>query len=96
MLVEAFKDYADASDFQGTKALSKILANTDAVQACLSEKFFRQVISRPIKNSTVDKLLSERALSAAQEQSYSCAHETLNKSLKDSNQSPKAMFKALG
>lgn len=93
---EIYKDHGDFEAFNGAKALGKILAGKDAVQACLSEKFFRQAVGRPTSTSAVDQLVSERALSDFEKTSYACAHETLNNALKDNNQSPKAMFKTLG
>ena len=93
---EIYKDHGDSEAFNGAKALGKILAGKDAVQACLSEKFFRQAVGRPVKNGAVDQLVSERELAGFEKTSYACAHETLNNALKDNNQSPKAMFKTLG
>ena len=93
---EIFKDNGTAVDFNGAKALSKALAETDAVQACLSEKAFRMAVGRPNKPTSRDQLTGERALTDAEIQDYACASQTLNDALKQSNQSPKAMLKTLG
>ena len=91
-----FKDNADAHSFNGPKALGNILANSQAAQACLTEKIFRMVVGRPVKNSARDQLTTERELTAAETLDYGCAAEKLNDTLQNNNQSPKAMFKALG
>lgn len=93
---EVYKDHADAAEFKGAKALSKILGNTDAVQACLVEKFIRQVVSRPVKNSARDQLVSERTLTDEQAKNYSCAQDQLTQVLKNNGENPKAAYKALG
>ena len=93
---EIFKDNGTAVDFNGAKSLSKALAETDAVQACLSEKVFRLAVGRPTKPTARDQLTSERELTDTEIQDYACASQTLNNALKQSNQSPKAMLKTLG
>ncbi|HEY7774777.1 MAG TPA: DUF1592 domain-containing protein, partial [Marinagarivorans sp.] len=93
---EIFKDIGTAIDFHGAKALSKVLAETDAVQACLSEKVFRMAIGRPTKPTARDQLTGERGLSDTEVQDYACATQTLNTALQQSNQSPKALLKTLG
>jgi hypothetical protein len=93
---EVYRDNASALEFTGAKALSKLLAQTDAIQACLSEKAFRLVVGRPIKPTARDQLTGERALTDAETQDYSCAAQSLNAALNESNQSPKAMLKAMG
>jgi phage FluMu protein gp41 len=57
---------------------------------------FRMVVGRPVKNSARDQLTTERELTPAETLDYGCAAEKLNDTLQKNNQSPKAMFKALG
>lgn len=94
--VEQYKDTADTLAFSGAEALGDILGATEAVQACLAEKAFRLALGRPIKNTARDKLTNERELTANEAQDYACAQEQLTNTLKNSNQSPKEMFKTLG
>ena len=93
---EIFKDIGTAVDFNGAKALSKVLAETNAVQECLSEKMFRMAVGRPTKPTARDQLTGERELSDSEVQDYACATQTLNNALQQSNQSPKALLKTLG
>ena len=93
---ELFKDYSSEEPFTGAKQLSKVLGETQAVQSCLAEKAFRLALGRPIRNAARDQLKNERTLTPQEVDDYSCAIETLGNALSESNQSPKAMFKALG
>ncbi len=94
--IEHLTDVSTALPFSGAKQLSKMLGDVQATQACLVEKTFRMATGRPISNGAIDVSKSERLLDAEEADDFNCAAEILNGALSENNQSPKAMFKALG
>lgn len=93
---EIYRDNGSSVSFNGVKELSNILGQTQAVQSCLAEKTFRLATGRPVSNLARDKLTNDRELSAAEVDDYACAQDQLVDVLRTSNQSPKALFRAMG
>ncbi len=82
-------------DFVGTKDLAKKIASTDAVRNCLVRKGFRFVTGMPASHHDYDLEVQER-LSEDQEADFACATSKMKAALKNSNESPREMFKQLG
>ncbi len=97
--LENFKDYSEESDpIYGARDLSLTLGQTDSVQSCFVEKAFRSILSRPIKNSSIDliNVSTDTALNEFEASSFACANEQLKQKFASSGQNPKALFKELG
>jgi len=82
-------------DFIGAKDLGEQLAVTAAVQQCLVRKGFRFITSLPASHEDYDASQAE-LLTQDQEADHACAISQMSSVLKNSNQSPRAMFEALG
>ena len=95
---ENFTNHDVSIPVTGAREVSLAMANTQSIHGCLVEKAFRYAVSRPINTGARDPFKDDAdyELSNLEADSFACAKETLENTLRVNNHSPRAMIKALG
>lgn len=84
-------DEVNFIEFNGAKALSKIVGGLDGIEACLIEKSFRFVTGMPLHDKAVDDT-QEVALTTEQESDFACVADQAKATYAASNHSVRSVI----